>query len=189
MSKAKTLSQTELNHVLKIIGINRHSARNRMAVLLSFYAGMRACEIASLKISSVIDVTGDIANEITLTNKMTKGSQARNVIIGKRLSKELKAYLKTQTNISMDQPLLRSQKQNRPFSANALVQLFGRIYAQAGVCHASSHSGRRTFITRLASNGVSARVLQKLAGHSSLNTTQLYIDTTPEMLRNAVNGF
>jgi integrase/recombinase XerD len=51
---------------------------------------------------------------------------------------------------------------------------------------ASSHSGRRTFISRLASKGVGVRVLAELAGHSSIATTQRYIDVNAEQLANAV---
>lgn len=52
---------------------------------------------------------------------------------------------------------------------------------------ASSHSGRRTFIINLAAKGVGARVLQHLAGHTSLATTQRYIDVNDAMLRSAAN--
>lgn len=52
---------------------------------------------------------------------------------------------------------------------------------------ASSHSGRRTFITNLAVKGVGARVLQHLAGHTSRATTQRYIDVDDAMLRSAAN--
>ena len=52
----------------------------------------------------------------------------------------------------------RSQK-GGAFSANTMTQLFLNIYRAAGFENASSHSGRRTFITELASKGVSVRVL------------------------------
>jgi integrase/recombinase XerD len=186
---AKTLSTKELSRALAVIATSRHAARNRIAVLLSFYAGLRACEIAALKISSALDDLGNVKTEIQLSRQMTKGNRARAVVVSSRLQKELAAYIATLNNASPNRPLICSQKQNRAFSANSLVQVFARIYSAAAIANASSHSGRRTFITRLASKGVSARVLQKLAGHASLNTTQKYIDTTPQMLRNAVELF
>ena len=60
------------------------------------------------------------------------------------------------------------------------------IYRQAGLDGATSHSGRRTYITRLASRGVGVRVLASLAGHRSISTTQRYIDVNDEMKRAAV---
>jgi integrase/recombinase XerD len=65
------------------------------------------------------------------------------------------------------------------------VQFFW-LYKKAGIGSASSHSGRRTFITNLANKGVGVRVLASLAGHKSLNTTMIYIDTNDEIKRQAV---
>ena len=65
-------------------------------------------------------------------------------------------------------------------------QTFNTIYAGAGLDGATSHSGRRTFITTLASKGVGVRVLASLAGHRSIATTQAYIDVNDEMKRAAV---
>jgi integrase/recombinase XerD len=55
-----------------------------------------------------------------------------------------------------------------------------------GQASATSHNGRRSFITDLATKEISVRVLAALAGHQSIATTQRYIDVNDEMLRNAV---
>ena len=81
--------------------------------------------------------------------------------------------------------LFQSQK-GAAFSANTLCQLLLRIYDAAGFGDATSHSGRRTLITSLAAKGVSVRVLQEIAGHSSLTVTQRYIDVNDEQMRRAV---
>ncbi|WP_286131798.1 site-specific integrase [Roseobacter sp. AzwK-3b] len=60
------------------------------------------------------------------------------------------------------------------------------IYRAVGLKDASSHSGRRTYITRLANKGVGVRLLAELAGHSHISTTQRYIDVNAEQLRAAV---
>jgi len=62
------------------------------------------------------------------------------------------------------------------------------LYQAAGIDNASSHSGRRTFITQLSERGVSVRIIQALARHSSLQTTALYIDVSQDKLRKAVEG-
>ena len=61
-----------------------------------------------------------------------------------------------------------------------------KVAKRAGLNGASSHSGRRTFITTLAAKGVSVRVLASLAGHSCISTTQRYIDVNDDMKRQAV---
>jgi integrase/recombinase XerD len=67
-----------------------------------------------------------------------------------------------------------------------MCHLFKDIYEDCGIENASSHSGRRTFITNLASKGVGVRVLAALAGHASISTTQRYIDINDHQLRSAV---
>ena len=81
--------------------------------------------------------------------------------------------------------LIRTQK-NGAFSANTLCQLFGELYRRAGIKGATSHSGRRGFITKLAHSDISSKVIMELAGHKHLSTTQQYIYVNDEMKRAAV---
>jgi len=187
MKHAKTLSQAELKRVLAVVNANRHAERNRLAVLLSFYAGLRVKEIAALTVGDVFTATGDVKSIIALTAEQTKGSKGRNIVFGSKLIDALKLYyVQMQLKpIHAAKSLLRSQK-GAAFSANSLCQLFGHLYADAGLEGASSHSGRRTFITNLAHKGVSAKVLMTLAGHSNLSTTQRYIEVNDAMLLQAV---
>lgn len=67
-------------------------------------------------------------------------------------------------------PFFRTQKR-AAFSVNTLCQTMNAIYKRAGIEGATSHSGRRSFITRLASKAVGVRVLASLAGHRSIATT------------------
>ena len=62
-------------------------------------------------------------------------------------------------------------KWGKAMSPNSLVQVFGRFYKLAGLSNASSHSGRRSFLTGLAHKGVNMRVLAALAGHKNISTT------------------
>ncbi|WP_083855902.1 site-specific integrase [Reyranella massiliensis] len=72
------------------------------------------------------------------------------------------------------------------FSANTLCQTVNAMYRRAGISGAISHSGRRSFITTLATKGIGVRVLASLAGHRSIATTQAYIDVNDAMKRAAV---
>jgi integrase/recombinase XerD len=67
-----------------------------------------------------------------------------------------------------------------------MCQHFYWLYKNAGIAGASSHSGRRTFITNLANLGISVRILASLAGHRSIAVTQQYIDVNDDMKRRAV---
>ena len=75
--------------------------------------------------------------------------------------------------------------------AEALAIRFLTLYRNLGFKGASSHSGRRTFITKVAKRciegGGSLRDFQQLAGHSSLTTTQRYIEGSSDAKRRVVD--
>lgn len=72
------------------------------------------------------------------------------------------------------------------FTAQTIVNLFAGLYAAAGIAGASSHSGRRQFVTELADRAINPRVIQELARHRHLNTTMHYISVNDKKLRSAV---
>jgi integrase/recombinase XerD len=63
------------------------------------------------------------------------------------------------------------------------------VYKACRLNDASSHSGRRTYITQLANKGVGGRLLAILAGHSHIRTTQSYINVNAEQFASAVGLF
>jgi len=187
VKQAKVLDDAELKRLLAVAAQGKHAARNRVALLLSHYAGLRVGEIATLRWSDVVGTHGELKQQFYLKPENTKANEARAVHLSKRLQRELAAYKSCLTQrFRLTDPLIPSQKRG-PFSANSLCQLFGRLYASAGIDGATSHSGRRWFITRLAHSGVSPKVIMTLAGHRSLATTQRYIDVNDEMMSNAVD--
>jgi integrase/recombinase XerD len=184
--QAKTLTQPELRRVLDYISTRPHAARNRAMVVTTYLSGMRVGEIASLRLCDVVDMDGKVRDEIRLTAEQTKGRYARTVFINTALKKELSAYVLTLSPPNNEVKLFYTQKRpSEGFTANTLCQFFHYLYKRAGIAGASSHSGRRSFITNLAAKGVGVRVLMGLAGHRSLAVTQRYIDANDEMLRRA----
>ena len=186
MKQAKVLTEAEFKRVMAVIGQMKHASRNRLTMMLSHLAGLRVGEIARLKLHDVFDADGNVREQIRLSAAITKGGHARTVFINDKLRREIERYM-TAWRGPRDPgaPLLLTQKRT-PFSANTLCQLMGQIYRQAGIDGATSHSGRRWFITRLAHSGVSPKVIMTLAGHRNLTTTQRYIDVRDEMMKAAV---
>lgn len=185
MKQAKTLTERELKAVLAHCRTRKHAERDRLAVLLGHWAGLRAKEIAALKRHHVVADNGSIRDSFLLTAEETKGRKARRVFLNTRLQKEIDDYLKTVKLREINPFLLQSQK-GMEFSANTMCQLLCQIYRECGIEGASSHTGRRSFITKLAAKGVGVRVLAELAAHSSIATTQRYIDVNEEQMRNAI---
>ena len=94
MSQAKVLSEAEIKRVLAVVDHNgKLAARNRLVVMLSFLGGMRAGEIASLKLHHVVNENGSVRDRIHLAMDETKGKRGRTVMMGKKLQKEIARYM------------------------------------------------------------------------------------------------
>jgi integrase/recombinase XerD len=141
-------------------------------------------KIAALKVSDVYEEDGAVKAQIRLTKDQTKGCEARTVLLNAQAQEELRLYSRTLSRKGQE-PLFVS-KWGKAMSPNSLVQVFGRFYKLAGLSNASSHSGRRSFLTGLAHKGVNVRVLAALAGHKNISTTQRYIEVGEHQLRAAV---
>lgn len=185
MRQAQTLNEAQLRRVLQYCGSRRHPVRDRTIILVSFNAGLRAKEIAALKRSDVFEEDRTVREQFILTAAQSKGGKTRTVYLNQRLRRALAEYGALLNLNDLDHPLFESQKGGH-FSANTMCQLFLDIYKAVGLKDASSHSGRRTFITRMAAQGVGVRVLAALAGHSSIQVTQRYIDVNADQLASAV---
>jgi len=187
MKQAKLLTEPEFRRLTAIINSLRYQARNHTIVAFSFYAGLRACEIAALRVGDVFDEAGGVKDTIYLSADQTKGSDSGSVLVNTKLKRQLLKFAKQYpVHVSTrSAPLLFSAK-GGGFTAQTIVNLFKRIYKLAGIDGASSHSGRRQFVTQLADQGINARLVQVLARHKHLSTTQRYIDVNENALRNAV---
>jgi len=184
MGQAKSFTPAEFEAVLDYVSSRRHALRNRMLILMSFWAGMRVGEIASLRIEDVVDQRGKVRGEIRLDASQTKGKHARIVFLPTKLRDELQHYADALQLRDRSMPLFMTAG-GKAFSANVLTQHFFWLYRKAGI-EGSSHSGRRSFLTSLSQKGISIRILASLAGHRSTAVTMRYIDANDDMKRNAV---
>ena len=189
MAKAKTLTEKEFKTLLSRIdaGNKNHRARNKTIVTLSFRLGLRAKELASLKVGDFYQ-NGKLLTTLAL-DKHTKGEKKRELPLSNKHVKlmliEWLAILEDEypTLFNSDMPLFRTQKKSA-FTAGRMAECIKSIYTNAGFEKCSSHSGRRTFITNLANKGIDLNSIRILAGHTSIATTQIYIDENPVMLAN-----
>jgi integrase/recombinase XerD len=185
--QAKVLDEAEFKRVLAAAGATRLRSRNKLLVQMSHWAGARACELAGLRVGDVQEADGSIVDVVTLQGWQTKGANRARMFLSQRLRKAIGEYLAARPVLASqpDHPLFFSQK-GEGLTTQAIINLFAKLYADAGIKGASSHSGRRTFITNMAERGVNPRIIQVLARHSCLSTTMRYMDVNDTKLRNAV---
>ena len=168
--------------------MTRHSTRNRLIVILSYHVGLRSCEICSLTVGDVLDGEGNIKDTVILKSHQTKGKKSHSVYLSDTVKDEIRKYFSEYSYLtSLKQSSLLQSQKGGGFTSQTLQNLFKNLYKSIGLGDCSSHSGRRTFITQLSEKGVSVRVIQELARHSDLSTTQMYIDVSVDKLKNAVS--
>ena len=185
MAQAKTLTKQELKRLLHVTrGGSRYAERDVTMLLLTHWCGLRVGEVAALRIADVVDESGAVKSEIVLAAAMTKSKRARCIFVPKTMQQQLKRYLSELCQSHREHYLFSTQKHSH-FTANTATQHLQRLYARAGIVGATSHSGRRTWLTELSSKGVGVRVLAEMAGHASIQTTQRYIDVNDEQMRRA----
>lgn len=185
--QAKILTNGQLLAALRATRRTRYPARDRVMLLLSAKAGLRAAEIAGLTWTMVLDAGSRLASEIALANSIAKKGSGRSIPIHPLLHAAL-VKLRRQSG---DRGHVVKSERAKSLCAGSVVNWFKVFYASLGLEGCSSHSGRRTFITlaarRVSRAGGSIRDVQQLAGHRSLLHTQGYIEPHSRAQRRLVN--
>lgn len=186
--QAKILTAEHIDDLLFFAETTRHPLRNRVIVLLSVKAGLRAAEISNLTWDMVLDAGGGISTLLELHDGAAKMGHGRSIPIHSELQD---ALLALRGSASCRGPVVLSERGRGKMTPLSIVIWFSRAYRALGLDGCSSHSGRRTFITRAArlvhKAGGSLRDVQLLAGHCSIQTTQRYIDGDSDAQRRLVS--
>ena len=189
--QAKILNDKQVRAVLAELDSRRYPLRDRTMVMLSLKAGLRAVEIASITWAMVTDAEGAVGDVIALQNRASKGKGGGRIIpMHPDLKTALVALHKERgVKVRPDWPIIHSER-DHGLSAAAVAVWFHRLYTGLGMVGCSSHSGRRSFVTRAARRisevGGSLRDVQMLAGHASLSTTAKYIEHDADAQRKVV---
>ena len=185
--QAKILTDEQILRLLSFVSTQRHPLRNRVIALLSIRAGLRAGEIAKLEWSMVLDPSCEIGPVIELRDHAAKKGSGRLIPVHPDLRDALGRWREASGNMG---PVIRSER-GGAMTPVSVCNFFAIAYRAIGLVGCSSHSGRRTFITRAArlvhKAGGSLRDVQLLAGHRSIAVTQGYIDGDSDAQRRLVS--
>jgi integrase len=185
--QAKILSADHIDDLLFFAERSRHPLRNRLIVLLSVKAGLRAAEIAKLTWDMILDASGDVGAIVAVQDRIAKKRGGRSIPLHNDLRQ---ALIEARELCDGQGPIVRSERGRGAMTPLSIVNFFGCAFKQLGFDGCSSHSGRRTFITKAARAvhhaGGSLRDVQILAGHRSIQTTQRYIDGDSDAQRKLI---
>jgi len=189
--QAKIVSPTQERAILGYLATTRYPSRDRVMFLLSMKAGLRAKEMAALTWAMITDAEGQIAEALQLQNRASKGTTGgRTIPLHPDLQDALTALQTARGDAPRPEQAVLFSERGGGLSPATVRLWFHRLYTALKMDGCSSHSGRRTFITRAARKvsqvGGSLRDVQELAGHTSLAMTQRYIEGDTEAKRKLV---
>lgn len=185
---ARVLEPGDVRRLLTHATGLRHHLRNTVIIMLSFKAGLRACEIAGLTWPMVLKSNGRVDDQIRICKHIAKYGGGRHMPLHTDLKKALIRYHRSMGSPT-EGPLVLSERGGH-MTARSIVNWFHDVYAELALGGCSSHSGRRTFITQSAQMiskiGGSLRDVQELAGHRALTTTERYIEGNRDAQRKLI---
>lgn len=181
-NKAKVLDDEEIQELLACVGGGAHGRRDTVALLFGFKCGLRACEVARIRWSDITDSRGAVLPDgawIELPAHITKGKKPDSrVLMHPALRDALVELLKV--GARSPEVVYSSADDTHGMSVNALTVYLHRLYESAGFVGCSSHTGRRTYITKMSRicnlHGSSIKDVQLLARHSDIRTTEKYVE-------------
>jgi integrase/recombinase XerD len=157
--------------------------RDRLILLVGLLCGLRVSEITKLHVPDL-----DLSQRSLRVNQ-GKGGKDRVVPIPAKLVDPLRAWLGDRVS----GPVFPSPRGGGPLSTRAVQRLMKRLAQKANLPGATEprkvtpHKMRHHYATRLIQTGADIMEVRDLLGHSSVSTTQIYLHTSPERLRGAVD--
>lgn len=173
--QAKILTDSEITAIFSLF-----SERDRAVFAICLYCGCRISEALSIR-------SGDIAGGvITLRKNSTKGKKkSRSLPISPNLETILNDYI--EAIASPSDFLFPGRFGAKPLTTAYADLTLRQACQKLGLKGISTHSFRRTALTRMHAAGVPLRTIQRISGHSSLAALAFYLEVTDENVRDAVN--
>ncbi len=150
--------------------------RDRLLVRMLMFTGIRRAEICSLNVSDV---------NLTHARVRIRGKGDRDRVVPIPAPLDLRVLV---AGRKPTEPLFIGRRRGRRLDREAVSYIFTRKVSPAVGCRVTPHMLRHSYATYLCRRGVPLRQIQRLLGHSSLSTTQIYLDVTAADLEQAVTA-
>ena len=184
------IDDKKVKDILTYISAMRHAEQIRMMFLCSLN-GMRSINFCYLQVKDVYNPDLSVKDVICLDENKNKGKFGASYYLNSQMKKEFREYFKflksKEDELNPDDYLFKSQKLNKPYNRVSISRLFSNIYKKFNI-HGASHFGRHLFVSKLVNSGVNICLVQRLANHRNISTTQRYFNYNPQMLSNAVES-
>ena len=158
-----------------------HDATTLLAVVIMFTTGLRVSEAMSIRCT-------DVSLEDRSIRVMGKGSRERTVFVPDRwMTQLLNSYLSTRQHLKIEHPYLLFNRKGAPMTTAAMRARLATATKDAGIITSiTPHMLRHSAATQLLESGVDIRYVQRLLGHASLSTTEIYTHVSDFALRRMI---
>lgn len=175
----KSLPQVLSREELVCLFNGARSPKHRVILRLIYGSGLRRSELINLRIGDIETKDGKYRIRI---NK-GKGQKDRYTVLSKKVLEELREYYKS---CKPKNYLFNGQKKGEPISAALLRHILDNAKRRSGITKAVNlHILRHCFASHALEDGMSLIMLQKLLGHSSIQTTMVYLHVSDVPLKDA----
>lgn len=159
-----------------------HEATTLLAVALMVATGLRVNEVVGIRCADIDLPAGSV-------RIVGKGRRERQVFLTNDWIKGLtRAYLRTRTSLGVEHAYLLFNARLDPLTPAAMRSRLLKAAREAGVARrVTPHMLRHTAATQLIEAGVDIRYIQRLLGHASLSTTEIYTHVSDRALRRVVS--
>ncbi|GAB5527408.1 MAG: site-specific integrase [Roseivirga sp.] len=156
------------------------NVKHRTILSLIYSAGLRIGEAISLKITDID------SQRMKVKIRQGKGKKDREAMLSEKILKELRLYWKQY----QPKTYLFEGHGGAQYSASSTQKVFKRALLKANISKpATVHTLRHSFATHLLEKGVDIRYIQKLLGHKSITTTQIYTLLTDQGMDKITSPF
>ncbi len=181
-----TLTDEELDRIKNVIDQNAISLRDGAIVLTGLTCGIRACDLIKLKLSDI-----DWSNE-TISFRQSKTGNMVCLPLTAAVGNAIARYLcEERPAADNDYLFVRQLAPFNPFTDHASCHaIVTRVFRKAGISKDSRifgmHMLRHNAASTMVKNQVPIETIAAILGHSSPDTTDIYITTDAERLRECV---
>ena len=172
----RILQPVQVDALLGALRTHRDRAMAEAMVL----GGLRRCEVLGLRMED-LQVA---ARRVFIAEG--KGGHQRQIPVSGRFFTSLAAYLERErpADAGTDRVfvVLKGPRRGRPLSAAGLDQILDSARQRAGLAQASCHQLRHTCLTRLREAGMALEAVQAQAGHTSIESTRIYLHLADDWL-------
>lgn len=180
----RTINAEQTNKLISSIDLNTvFNIRNLAMFLVIYGSGLRVSELIGLDLKSLHLNEGFLIVE-------GKGNKERTVPLTEKAVEALKNYIKDARNIILKEknlPALFVSRNGKRLTRQGFFKVVKTVADDNEIDGVSPHTFRHSFATHLLENGCDLRVLQKILGHESIQTTQIYTNISDKYKREKYN--